>query len=84
MNREIRIYGMRFVPPELHVEAGDSIVWTNDDTMPHSATADDGSYDTGLIAPGTTSSPIVMANPTPRSAYHCKMHTDMHGWIQVK
>jgi plastocyanin len=37
---QVEIRGMQFVPAELTVGAGDTVVWTNRDVMPHTVTAD--------------------------------------------
>ena len=34
------------------IEVGDTVVWVNDDNRPHNVTADDGTFDSGSIAPG--------------------------------
>ena len=35
----VRIEGMKFVPERIEVAAGDTIVWTNEDFLPHRVTA---------------------------------------------
>ena len=39
-------------PQFYNIEVGDTVVWVNDDTRSHNVTADDGSFDSGAIAPG--------------------------------
>lgn len=62
------------------------MLWTNDDPMQHSVTADDGSFDSGMIDPGGTFS---MEFDTPGTfAYYCQPHgaaggTGMAGIIVV-
>lgn len=41
-------------PPSLEVGVGDTVVWTNTGSVDHTVTADDGSFDSGMIAPGGT------------------------------
>ena len=84
MNHEIRISNMYFDPAELVIGSGDTVTWTNDDGIPHSATADNGSFDTGPLRPGDTSDPITLTTPGYHAPYHCKFHTDMHGSIRVE
>lgn len=40
-----------FHPSTIHIYAGQAVVWTNADKTPHTATAADGSWDTGQIDP---------------------------------
>ena len=41
-------------PAALEVGVGDTVVWTNTGSADHTVTADDGSFDSGMIAPGGT------------------------------
>lgn len=36
----------------IEVKVGDTVTWTNDDTTAHTVTAEDGSFDSGLMNPG--------------------------------
>lgn len=36
---EVAIRGMQFVPPTLTVNVGDTVVWTNEDVLPHTVTS---------------------------------------------
>lgn len=45
-----------FHPATIHVASGQMIAWTNADTKPHTATAADGTWDTGQIDPGRSAS----------------------------
>jgi hypothetical protein len=50
----IIIKQMHFEPTTLNVKAGDRVEWKNEDIFSHTATANDGSFDSGLIAPGSS------------------------------
>jgi plastocyanin len=39
-------------PASITIHQGESITWVNQGSLPHSITADDGSFDSGPIAPG--------------------------------
>jgi plastocyanin len=69
-------------PTAITVSAGAHLAVANDDTTAHTATADDGSFDTGDISPGSTST-IDLSKPG-RIAYHCSIHPFMHGTIVVR
>lgn len=76
---EVEIQSFAFSPDVLRVAKGDSIRWTNRDLAPHTATAMDGAWDTGLIAEGESVTLTVekgMAGP-----YHCLFHPAMHGTL---
>ena len=50
------ISDFKFTPPSITVKVGDTVVWTNDGPSAHSATADDGSFDSGLLSKNATGS----------------------------
>ncbi|HEV8627017.1 MAG TPA: plastocyanin/azurin family copper-binding protein, partial [Acidimicrobiia bacterium] len=70
-----------FDPPTLDLMAGDTIVWRNTGSMQHSVTADDGSFDSGLINPGRTWSKTFPASLS--VGYHCTPHPWMKGGVRV-
>jgi plastocyanin len=78
----VEIRNFKFVPGTITVSAGAHLAVANDDTTAHTATADDGSFDTGDISPGSTST-IDLTKPG-RIAYHCSIHPFMHGTIVVR
>ena len=63
------------------VAAGTTGTITNNDTAPHTVTADDGSFDTGNIAPGGTAT--ITLDTAGTFAYHCNIHASMKGSISV-
>src|SRR5882724_11154214 len=83
----ITMSDFKFDPPDITVQAGSSIVWTNNGTKKHTATADDNSFDTGVIAPGASSQPIKF-DKAGKYLYFCQFHgaaggVDMSGTITV-
>ncbi len=77
----ILIEGFAFSVPTLSISAGDTVTWTNNDTVPHTATADDGSFDTGSISAGESAS-ITFDTPGTYT-YKCAFHPGMTGTIVV-
>lgn len=77
----VTIDSTRFQPSDLRVEAGDTIVWLNNDLFPHTATAA-GRFDSGSIAPDGSWRYTV----TDRGAidYVCTFHPTMKGTIRVE
>jgi plastocyanin len=74
--------GSAFSPANLLVRAGATVVWTNDDAIPHTATADDRSWSSGDLQPGAT---YRRTFTTPGSyPYTCLYHPWMRGTITVE
>lgn len=77
----VTIQGFAFDPAGLTVKAGTTVTWTNQDSTNHTATADDGSFNCGVISHGTSKSFTFTTAGT--FAYHCAIHTYMKGTITV-
>jgi len=71
-----------FVPSRLEVAAGTTVEWTNRDQVVHTITADDGSWDSGEIAPGRTWRRTFDTAGT--YTFHCTPHPFMTGVIVVR
>ena len=65
--------GETFMPDKLTVKAGTPIVFSNQSNEQHTATADDGSFVTGVLDPGGQSKPIVLTTPG-SYPYYCEFH----------
>src|ERR1700736_2849580 len=63
----------KYVGTPTSVPVGAMVVWKNTDNTWHSATADDGSFDTGRIDAGTSSKPIAF-NAKGSFTYSCMHH----------
>jgi plastocyanin len=82
VNGAVSMAEVRFNPPDVRVSPGGTVTWTNDDSMPHQVTADDGSFassptceastGTGCMAPGDTFAHTFPA--AGRFTYHCQLH----------
>lgn len=73
---------LTFQPAELTVARGDTIVWKNDDFLPHTATARDGAWDSKSINAGE--SWRYVADKAGRYSYYCIFHPNMQGTIEVR
>jgi plastocyanin len=72
-----------FVPPEISVSSEGNIVsWTNDDSIEHTVTADDRSFDSGPISPGDTFDNTFDSRG--EFGYHCSIHPFMTGVVIVQ
>jgi plastocyanin len=78
----IQISNFSFSPSSLTVKAGDTVTWTNADSVGHSATADDKSFDTGIIDTGKSGTATFTKAGT--FTYHCSVHPSMKGTIIVQ
>jgi plastocyanin len=71
-----------FVPKSLTVKVGTRVTWTNHDATAHTATANDGAFDTGTVAP-KGSHTIDFTHPGTFS-YHCAFHAFMTAMVTVR
>ena len=71
-----------YSPQTLNVHIGDTVTWTNQDSAGHSATADDGSFDTGVLSQGQSGTATF--TKAGQYAYHCSVHPNMQGTIIVQ
>ena len=78
----IDISGMAFSPSTLTISVGDTITWTNQDSAPHSATGDNGEFDSGTLSNGQTFSFTFTTTGT--YTYHCAIHNGMTATIIVE
>ena len=58
---------------------GQMVSFKNNDSIPHRVVLNDGSVDTGDIAPGATSRAVLM--PAAGTNYHCSLHPGMIGAV---
>lgn len=72
---QVIMKGIRFQPAELAVHPGETVEFKNQDIVAHTVTADDGSFDSGLIQPGSSWKMTVQKTGT--LAYHCTPHPNM-------
>lgn len=71
----------KFVPSDLTVRAGETVTWTNMDSIGHSVVADDGSFDSHPTC-GTVGGACMKKGETysrtftrpGQVAYHCRIH----------
>jgi plastocyanin len=77
----VTIKDFSYGPAAVTVGAGDSVTWVNQGPTKHSATAKDGSFDTGLLAKGGSASHTFTKAGT--FSYVCSIHPFMHGTVKV-
>lgn len=78
----VDIADFAFTPATLEVPVGTTVTWTNADSAPHTATARDGSFNTGRIADGESRS--VTLNTAGTFEYYCAVHPRMVATLVVR
>ena len=77
----VTIEGMKFSPASLSIAAGDTVTFVNNDSAPHTATAE-GTFDTGRLNQGQSAQ--VTFDAAGSFAYICTVHPSMKGTIAVQ
>ena len=77
----VTIENFSFTPATLEIPVGTTVTFTNQDSVPHTATADDGSFDTGNLDNGA-SAEVTFDTPGTYT-YVCSYHPNMTGTIVV-
>lgn len=78
----IEIRGFVYLPDTLRASPGDTVVWTNRDLVPHTATDDGGRWDSGDVA--TAASWRMVAGEKGVHPYHCAFHPPMKAVLVVE
>lgn len=79
---DVSIQNFSFSPATLTIKRGDTVRWTNQDSVQHTATADNGFFDTGLLSQGQ--SDTVTFTTTGTFSYYCTPHPNMRATIIVE
>jgi amicyanin len=78
----VTIADFNFAPATITVDVGDTVTWNNNGPTPHSATAKDGSFDTGILRKGQSGSHTFDQAGT--YSYICTPHPFMKGTVVVQ
>jgi LPXTG-motif cell wall-anchored protein len=81
-NGSVTIVDFEFQPGSVTIDQGDTVTGTNNGPTAHSATAPDGSFDTGIFPAGQSRSHTFDQAGT--FSYICTPHPNMHGTIVVR
>jgi LPXTG-motif cell wall-anchored protein len=77
----VTIVDFEFQPGAVTVNVGDTVTWVNDGPTPHSATSNDGAFDTGIMDAGQSGSHTFDEAGT--FSYICTPHPNMTGTVTV-
>jgi plastocyanin len=79
----VAIKDFAYAPADLTVAKGTTLIFSNEDSTPHTATsADAGGFDTGPIQKDQTKN-VTLEQPGTYS-YICSFHPFMHGTVTVQ
>jgi plastocyanin len=79
----VTIRNLAFEPAETRIAAGSTVTWTNEDQLPHTATAIDGTFDTGTLDQGAFDS--FTFDEAGTYDYECSLHpNNMKGVVIVE
>jgi plastocyanin len=76
----VEMRGMSFGAIPTDVKVGDTIVWKNDDTVIHSVTARDKSFDLRILPRKSATMTVTKAGTFP---IYCAFHPPMRGTLKV-
>jgi hypothetical protein len=72
----------QFSPASITVQVGSTVTWRNDGPSAHTATADDGTFNSGILRTGDSSSATF--NQLGSYDYVCTLHPQMTGTVVVE
>ena len=82
--KTIKIQNFAYFPVVIKIKKGGKIIFTNTDATPHTATADQGAFNTGAID-SSQSATVDTATLAPGNyPFHCTIHPTMKGTISVE
>jgi len=77
---QIKMANVAYAPAQVSAQVGDTVEWTNDDIVAHTATARDGAWDVMVQPKGKGSITLKSAGTI---EYYCRLHPNMVGSINV-
>lgn len=78
---KVEIVDFAYDPDPVTIQTGGKVIWINRDAAPHTATAEDGAFDTGTLEQGKLKSENFKESGT--YSYICEIHPTMHGTVEV-
>ena len=81
-NVAVTIKDFKFAPAEVNIKAGETVVWTNEDSVPHTVESSDKTLKSDELSKGDTYS-YTFAKAG-KYDYKCGIHPSMHGSVTVQ
>ena len=78
---QVSISGMRFDAPTVTVKVGGTVTWTNGEGVPHTVTANDGSFGSAQLNAGDSFEHTFTEPGT--YSYYCELHPTMRATVVV-
>jgi plastocyanin len=78
---EVAIEGFAYKPATLNIQVGTTVIWYNKDSVPHTVTARDKSFDSGSLSRDGSFSFTFKQKGT--FEYYCTIHPYMEGKVVV-
>lgn len=79
---DVTIENFAYTPKIITIKKGESVTWTNNDSVGHTATGDEDEFDTGILEKGE--SKTITFDKTGTYTYHCTPHPNMKGTVVVE
>jgi plastocyanin len=79
---QVKISNFAFEPVRIVVSPGTKVVWTNEDSDPHTVTTDKPGFSSQALDTGARFTEVIKRTGT--IAYHCTIHPFMHGAVVVQ
>jgi plastocyanin len=77
----VQIEQMKFLPADINVNKGDTVMWINNDIVAHDVTEEKNkSWSSSLLQPGKSWKLVVKES----ADYYCSIHAVMKGSIAIK
>jgi len=79
---DVKISNFAFQPARIVVSPGTKVVWTNEDSDPHTVTTDKPGFSSQALDTGSHYTEVMQK--TGNYTYHCTIHPFMHGAVVVQ
>jgi amicyanin len=79
---QVSMKDIAFDPDSVTIKVGETVTWTNEESVPHTVVGDNGEFESADLANGDTFT--FTFNQAGTYAYHCSIHPGMKGTVVVQ